>query len=349
MIFIQPRNPACYQQYKTCPSYSPLNQNFRYYNNQPLNFSSQCNKRMKWASLPKTWEGEKHSTPTYPIHNIHIQEEGDFFVFSMDLPGVKSDDMKLSVAEFVLTIEGNRKSSDGKALAKFQRKFLMDKKSVDPSADIKASLSDGVLLVKIPKKPTTEAVVILPSLSEPQLDEKSGTTFRFQVELPGVKPNDLEITLDGDRLSISAKRKYGSSFSKIERSFAIDDNKIDGPKMSAYLVDGILTVVAPKRSEVPSTSKKIVPVASFSDGSSEKEEAVKNTVKATVETVEDEEDEVEVYPQVVARPIPTNETKEAQLEHPNAEASLREDKSENPSVKEDADYELDDYELLNCK
>ena len=117
--------------------------------------------------------------------------------------------------------------------------------------------------------------------------------------------------------------------------------------MSAYLVDGILTVVAPKRSEVPSTSKKIVPVASFSDGSSEEEDAAENTVKTTVETVEDEEDEVEVFPQVVARPIPTNETKKAELEHPNAEASLRGDKSENRSVKEDADYELDDYELLN--
>lgn len=85
--------------------------------------------------------------------------------------------------------------------------------------------------------------------------------FQFKADLPGVKEDDVEISVTGDRLSISGKREeerrdegdryfaYERSYGSFNRSFTLPDG-VDVDNLQAELKDGVLRLVLPKKPEV---------------------------------------------------------------------------------------------------
>jgi len=87
--------------------------------------------------------------------------------------------------------------------------------------------------------------------------------FMIDVAAPGMKRNDFKVELDNNILTISSemeekqeeKDKNGKftrrefSYQSFQRSFSLPENKVDGGKISAKYIDGILHVVVPKREE----------------------------------------------------------------------------------------------------
>lgn len=78
----------------------------------------------------------------------------------------------------------------------------------------------------------------------------------FHCDLPGVRREDLSITLENGVLTLKGERKYhagpdaervwlGRSYGSFSRSFALPDG-LDMQNLSAELVDGVLTVSVPK-------------------------------------------------------------------------------------------------------
>ena len=91
--------------------------------------------------------------------------------------------------------------------------------------------------------------------------------YLFRADLPGVKEQDLEISLTGTRLSIAGRREqerheqgdtfYASerSYGSFTRSFTLPEG-VDGENVAADLKSGVLTLTVPKKPEVQ--PKKIV-------------------------------------------------------------------------------------------
>lgn len=83
--------------------------------------------------------------------------------FSIDVPGVKAADLEVTVKDGQLHVSGSRstKLKDGNTTkrARFSRSFSLEEDSVDVSK-MKANLSDGVLVVTVPKKPRSEPIKI---------------------------------------------------------------------------------------------------------------------------------------------------------------------------------------------
>ncbi|MFL5306806.1 MAG: Hsp20/alpha crystallin family protein [Polyangia bacterium] len=85
--------------------------------------------------------------------------------------------------------------------------------------------------------------------------------YVFRADLPGVKDADLEISLTGNRLSISGRREqerheqgdtfYASerTYGSFTRSFTLPEG-IDGDNVAADLKNGVLTLSVPKKPEV---------------------------------------------------------------------------------------------------
>ena len=85
--------------------------------------------------------------------------------------------------------------------------------------------------------------------------------YLFKADLPGIQEKDLEVTMTGNRLSVSGKREeekedkqaryysYERSYGSFTRSFTLPEG-VDVENLRASLDQGVLTVTVPKRPEV---------------------------------------------------------------------------------------------------
>ena len=88
---------------------------------------------------------------------------------------------------------------------------------------------------------------------------EEGDGYRLQVELPGVNKEGLEISTDGNEMTITGRRSLPaidgtvvhqeSRRDNFRRSFEIDPS-IDVNKINARIEQGLLTVTLPKAEHV---------------------------------------------------------------------------------------------------
>lgn len=91
--------------------------------------------------------------------------------------------------------------------------------------------------------------------------------YHIEVELPGVKKEDVDINVDGNVLTISGERnvreevkdedyhKVESHYGLFSRSFTLPE-KVDTSNIEAAFVNGILEIMIPKL-QIDTASKKI--------------------------------------------------------------------------------------------
>ena len=96
-------------------------------------------------------------------------------------------------------------------------------------------------------------------------DEKE---FLIKAELPGLKKEEIQVSLDNGMLTISGERKTEKeektkkyhrverAYGKFERSFTLPD-KADSTKVNAEFKDGVLQVRLPKLEKTSATAKEV--------------------------------------------------------------------------------------------
>ena len=109
----------------------------------------------------------------------------------------------------------------------------------------------------------------MPGMIMPAVDvADDGTAYRVTAELPGMSEKDIQVTKEGDLLTIKGEKKdeqekKGKGYYMAERHFgsfersmrlpgAVDDAKID-----AKFANGVLTVTLPKTGDSARKPKKI--------------------------------------------------------------------------------------------
>lgn len=99
--------------------------------------------------------------------------------------------------------------------------------------------------------------------------KENNDQFVIEVAAPGMKKDDFKINFDNGKLSISSevneeiqegeeytRREF--SYQSFQRTFNVSQDLVDGEKINAKYVDGILQIVLPKRDEVkPKPAKEI--------------------------------------------------------------------------------------------
>jgi HSP20 family protein len=104
---------------------------------------------------------------------------------------------------------------------------------------------------------TGAATAFMPSFDVKETPD----AYQFKADLPGILEADLEISLEGSRLTVAGKReeevvKDGERIHLSERShgtfsrtFTLPED-VEGEKVIAELRNGVLTLMVPKRPEV---------------------------------------------------------------------------------------------------
>ena len=99
--------------------------------------------------------------------------------------------------------------------------------------------------------------------------------FTIDVAAPGMRREDFRVELDNNVLTISSHqedkreeqndaRNYTRrefSYQSFQRSFSLPENKVEGDKIAARYVDGILQITVPKKEEA-----KVRPVKQITIG-----------------------------------------------------------------------------------
>lgn len=112
-------------------------------------------------------------SPTYTTEKTfhpatEITEQDGHYLLSIDVPGIRKDDIKINVTDNVLTVSGERKreekTEDSKvrrverSYGSFKRSFTLPN-TIDAD-QIEAHYEDGVLELSLPKAPTAQAKTI---------------------------------------------------------------------------------------------------------------------------------------------------------------------------------------------
>ena len=121
--------------------------------------------RLDWpASLLNRFMDDVFSTPTWDISEsdwlprADVHQTDSSYVIEMDLPGIEKKDVKVTFADNVLTVSGERKSKTKtdddnyhrieRSVGSFCRTFRLPK-TVD-AGKIDATAKDGVLKITVP-------------------------------------------------------------------------------------------------------------------------------------------------------------------------------------------------------
>jgi HSP20 family protein len=107
----------------------------------------------------------------------------------------------------------------------------------------------------------TGARLIEPVTFAPRFEVKeTKDAYVFKADIPGIEEKDLEITLTGNRLTVSGKREaeqreeqdtyyaYERSYGTFSRSFTLPEGA-DSEHADADLKSGVLTLTVPKKPE----------------------------------------------------------------------------------------------------
>ena len=65
----------------------------------------------------------------------------------------------------------------------------------------------------------------------------------IKIELPGVKPEDVDVSVEGKALKVTGKSRHGKEFSYVYTL----KNSIDSAKIKAKFINGLLEILLPKR------------------------------------------------------------------------------------------------------
>ncbi|MBQ8217188.1 MAG: Hsp20/alpha crystallin family protein [Oscillospiraceae bacterium] len=94
-----------------------------------------------------------------------------------------------------------------------------------------------------------------------------GDSYRLEAELPGFSKDDINISIEDERMTISVERKQDTSedkpnylrrerfYGSYSRSF--DLSGIDADKISASYADGILSLDLPKQAPIVPASRRL--------------------------------------------------------------------------------------------
>jgi len=120
------------------------------------------------------------------------------------------------------------------------------------------------LFSAVEQEPQGPAVDFVPAVNTREADD----AYYIEVDLPGVKKEDISIDVNDNVLTISGERKVEeerkdeefyrieSVYGTFERSFTLPED-VDPDKIEAEAKDGVLIVKIPKKQAIEKAPKKI--------------------------------------------------------------------------------------------
>lgn len=199
---------------------------------------------------------EQALAESFPSKKAVVHETDDAVTIRMDVPGVKAHQITIEEKDGEVELVAIRMDNGHEVISETYQDVLF----VDPykvkMEEAEARLDQGVLVVRFPKKVVATDIAIELVAMHP-LPGTSTNEFRVTEDFPGVKPSQLKIKLSSnDTLIVQGERTIGDRTMMMRRMIDIPRGT-DMTQAKAYLMDGVLTLVAPKTELGPTALRAI--------------------------------------------------------------------------------------------
>ena len=263
--------------------------------------------------LPPFWRHSRHPYgrrfrhgPCGPARKTFLSETDNEVQLVLEVPGVKTTDLNITIDNDTLKVHATRKIP-GQQHKSFQKEYSIDESSVDTN-NIKANLSDGVLVITIPKTKSSEAQqtsktrTIEVVKQEPSDEDDGSEALKMPIDVPGIKVEDLKVEYGSDILQIIAKRKVAGRETTLVRQYAIDRKEFESDNITATLSEGVLLVTIPKRARKAPRSVTVT-TESYTESSTEEAEPAESPTEETGSKEEKSEPEIAVEAEAVVETV----------------------------------------------
>jgi len=178
-----------------------------------------------------------HALHAGPGLELHQDEAG--YQVTLAAPGVKIDDLRIETGAGMLHIAAKQRH------ARFDRSLRLPKDADLEQAQ--ASYADGLLSISVPRLAKAEPLqlTIQPADGVEMDDGKSGG-YQIEVAAPGVRTEDLTVTLDGNVLRVAGETKGERRRSAIDRRLRLPEDA-DGSQTIVTHADGLLCFSVPPK------------------------------------------------------------------------------------------------------
>ena len=181
------------------------------------------------------------------MHNVPRlidDDEAQVYTVTLAAAGVRAKDVNVSADGNRLSIEGE---TNGLGSVRWATSLPRD---ADADAAT-ATTTDGIITVVIPKKALSAPVSIMvhPSVEEAEAESGDGeSSYKFTLAAPGLAASDVEVMAKSDEGTLTINGETKRTGARVAKSVRMPRDA-DVASASAVHVDGILTVVVPKKEE----------------------------------------------------------------------------------------------------
>jgi HSP20 family protein len=127
-----------------------------------------------------------------------IKNHDDHIEFSLDVPGVKIDDLSVKVENGVMTVSGLRTIGIRSDSPVCKRRRMLHRFEIDDRVDsenVTANLLNGVLTISLPKAEPSKLVQIQINEGHNNVKEDNGDTNRNEIQNDTGSSNDEDIVI----------------------------------------------------------------------------------------------------------------------------------------------------------
>lgn len=192
----------------------------------------------------------------HPIWNnkARTEDSEQAHTIRMDIPGVKADRVSIEEKDGEIEITAVRVDAEGEVSKIYQEIFYVNPFRSDVE-NARATVTNGVLSLTIPKNDTNNKIVEVESTSVPS--DLPSDIFRYSTDLPGVAASGLNVEIVDDRIHFQGKRALGDKRILVEHSFEVPPS-MDISQARALLVDGVFTFLAPIHNKEAAASLRTI-------------------------------------------------------------------------------------------
>eukprot|EP00963_Diacronema_lutheri_P006552 scaffold574_cov333-Pavlova_lutheri.AAC.41 len=237
-----------------------ISRSFKLPPDTPVNdIQAQCEHGVLMVHVPRK---KPTQVPVEPVPEEFKEEHGS--VITLQVPGFTAEDIEISVGGQRLHIEGKNAKEET-----FQKEYrLLDDAAVDKIA---ARCSHGILQVLVPLVSAQRTEVDVASTIDVS-DEDTEHFHSMQFAVPGLRPQDVRISIEGGIINIVGERTEGYK-ARFQKQLQLP-REVDPQGVRAMVQHGVLSIAVPTPTRKgPASPMKIPVVTSNRPGATSESES----------------------------------------------------------------------------